>query len=512
MKKLTALLLAVTVVIGMLTGLGANAEAPKDSINFTFGSDPGTLAPSGNAGPLNSLLWSIYDHLWYVNNDGELVYCVGTNVEYTDDVTMLVTIRDDVTDSAGNKLTASDVLFSIKIAAKDDANASYRGAIRYLNLDACNVVDDTHLNLVLNAPNILQQAMLQNVNLITEASYNASPDGMITTPVGTGPYVLTKAVMGTSYELTAREDYWRGTPNIKHLTFRSIDESAQRINALQAGELDCIALDASDVESGLGVPGTAHFSCVVADSVGIIFNCESPVCGNKEVRKAIACAIDNNVIRQVGYAGQGSLPGGFLNPGLTGWEKGHDEAAQKYENYYEYNVEAAKAHLEASGIPAGTEITIAITNNEVFVKSAQIIQAMLGNIGLNVKVDTWDAATFNDTMDTNPERYDMALVGYSTSTGATLGLVFTWVTGAANYHHWANTDGWNKVKELVAAAQKETDVEKRNEFGREISDILADELPMYSYVFKSYDYVMNSDLNLVVYKDWTVDFANCSWN
>ncbi len=81
-----------------------------------------------------------------------------------------------------------------------------------------------------------------------------------------------------------------------------------------------------------------------------------------------------------------------------------------------------------------------------------------------------------------------------------------------NYHHWANTDGWNKVKELVAAAQKETDVEKRNEFGREISDILADELPMYSYVFKSYDYVMSSDLNLVVYKDWTVDFANCSWN
>ena len=51
MKKLTALLLAVTMVIGMLAGLGANAEAHKDSINFTFGSDPGTLAPSGNAGP-----------------------------------------------------------------------------------------------------------------------------------------------------------------------------------------------------------------------------------------------------------------------------------------------------------------------------------------------------------------------------------------------------------------------------------------------------------------------------
>lgn len=538
MKKLIALLLAAVMVIGMLAGCGSKSETPaptaagndapaatdapanndtpapaaKDSVNLTFGSDPGTLAPNGNAGPLNSLLWAMYDHLWYVNNAGEFVYRVATSCEYTDEVTMLVTIRDDVTDSNGVKLTASDVLFSIKVAASDTSNASYKGAVRYLDLDACNVVDDTHVNLVLKAPNILQQAMLQNVNLVTEESYNASPDGMTTTPVGTGAYVLKDAVMGTSYVLEAREGYWGGEQNIKHITFRSIDESAQRINALQAGELDAVALDATDVESGLAIPGTAQFACQVADTVGIIFNCESPACGNKELRKAIACAIDNAAIRAVGYAGQGSIPAGFLNPGLTGWEKGHDEAAQKYDNYYEYNVETAKAHLAASGVAEGTTITVAITNNEVFVKTAQIIQAELAEIGLNVVIDTWDAATFNDTMDSNPERYDMALVGYSTSTGATLGLVFTWLTGAANYHHWANTEKWAEVKDLVAKAQTETDVEKRNVYGREISDILADEVPMYSYVCKSFDYVAKEDLNIVVYKDWTIDFTQTSWN
>lgn len=540
MKKFLSLMLAVVLVVGLLAGCGGNdkpadtkpadnsgnapaaTQAPqaggndaapaKDSVSLTFGSDPGTLAPAGNAGPLNSLLWAMYDHLWYVNNDGEFVYRVATSCEYTDDVTMLVTIRDDVTDSNGVKLTASDVLFSINVASSQESNASYRGAVRYLDLEKCNVVDDTHLNLVLKAPNILQQAMLQNVNLITEESYNKSPDGMITTPVGTGPFVLKEAVMGTSYVLEARDDYWDGAPALKTITFRSIDESAQRINALQAGELDAIALDASDVATGLEVPGTAQFSCQVADTVGIIFNCESPVCGNKEVRKAIACAIDNAAIRAVGYANQGTIPKGFLNPGLTGWESGHDDACQKYDNYYEYNVEKAKEHLAASGIPEGTTLTVAITNNEVFVKTAQMIQTQLKEIGLELTIDTWDAATFNDTMDSNPERYDFALVGYSTSTGATLGLVFTWLTGAANYHHWANTDGWNKVKELVAEAQVEQDETKRNELGRQISDILADELPMYSYVCKSFDYVTKSDLNLVVYKDWTIDFTRTCWN
>ena len=35
---------------------------------------------------------------------------------------------------------------------------------------------------------------------------------------------------------------------------------------------------------------------------------------------------------------------------------------------------------------------------------------------------------------------------------------------------------------------------------------------MYSYVCKSFDYVTKSDLNLVVYKDWTIDFTRTCWN
>ena len=75
-------------------------------MSLTYGSDPGTLAPAGNAGPLNSLLWAMYDHLWYVNNDGEFVYRVATSCEYTDDVTMLAQNSRALDPSANQQLLA----------------------------------------------------------------------------------------------------------------------------------------------------------------------------------------------------------------------------------------------------------------------------------------------------------------------------------------------------------------------------------------------------------------------
>lgn len=544
MKKISALLLALVMLLSLAACGGNNnsttptangqnnsasttpdnstsnnnpsaggAASAKDSLTICFGSDIGTLAPNGNAGGCNALLWTLYDHLWYVNDAGEFTYRLATSVEYTDDVTMLVTLRDDVYDTNGVHFTASDVLFSLDVAVNGGGNASYGGAARYLDLEACNVVDDTHVNLVLKSPNIMQQAMLQTINMVTEESFKNSPDGMITTPIGTGPYVLKDCTMGTSYTLEAKEDYWGGTPKMKTITFRSIDEAAQRINAMQAGELDAAYLESPDVASGLAIPGTTQFVCKVADSVGMIFNNDpSRLTSNKELRKAIACAIDAAAIRAVAYDNQGTIPQGFLNSGLTGWEQGHDDAAQKYDSYYAYNVDAAKAHLAASGVSEGTTLVLAITNSEIFVKTAQIIQDELKAIGLDLQIDTWDAATFNDTMDTNPERYDMALVGYSTSTGATIGMITTWVTGAANYHHWKGTAAYDQVKELADAAMVETDEAKRTEMGRQISDIMADEVPMYSYMFKTYDYVCQGGLHLAVYKDFILDFTNSYWD
>ena len=506
-KKLMALILAAVMTVG--AALPAAASEAKDSVTICLDGDVGTLAPNGNAGGISALLWCLYDHLWYRSNEGEFVYSLATESEVTDDTHIAVTIRDDVYDSAGVHFTASDVLFSLELATT--GNGSYVGSARYIDLENSEVIDDTHLVLALNQPNVLQQIMLQNINMVTEESFNNSPDGMVTTPVGSGPYILEDAVMGSSYSMVANENYWGGAPNIKKLTFRTIDEVSQRINALQTGEIDAAFIPVADVNSALEVPGTAQYVCQLADSVGIIFNCdESRVTNNVELRKAIACAIDANVIKLVAYDDQGIVPTQFLNPALSDYEEGWIDAAQQYDNYYAYDVEKAKEHLAASGVPEGTTITLAINNSEVFTKIAQIIQAQVGEIGLNVEINTLDAATFNDTLDTNPELFDMAIVGYSTSTGAGLGLVNTWI-GMVNYHHWDGSEGKAKVKELTSAALVEQDEANRVDMMREIGSIIADQLPMYAIYFSTYNFVTNANLEMAVKKDFILDFANFQW-
>ena len=508
-KKLLSMALAAAMVLGSAVPALASDSAVRDDLVIALDGDVGTLAPNGNAGGISALLWCLYDHLWYRDNDGNFNYMLATEHEMIDDTHIAVTIRDDVYDTNGVHFTASDALFSLKVATS--GNGSYTGSVRYLDLENSEVVDDTHFILALNQPNVLQLVMIQNINMVTEESYNNSPDGMVTTPVGTGPFKLEEAVMGSSYTMVANEDYWNGAPLLKKITFKTITESSQRINALQTGEIDATFVAVPDVASALEVPGTKQFVCTVADTTGILFNCDqSRVTSNVELRKAIACAIDAEAIRTVAFNGQGVIPTQFLNPGLSDYEEGWIDEGLKYDNYYAYDVEKAKEHLAASGVPEGTEITVLMNNSEIQTKISQVIQAQLADIGLVVNIQVQDAATFNDTLDTNPELFDIAVIGYSSSTGAGLGLANLWV-GQVNYHHWDWTEEKAQLKELISQALVEQDEAKRIDLMRQIGSIINDQLPMYSLYFSTYNYVVNENLEMAVKKDFILDFTKIHW-
>ncbi len=508
-KKLLALALAAVMALGAAVPALASESAARDDLVIAYDSDIGTLAPNGNAGTISAILWCLYDHLWYRDNDGNFIYMLATEHEMIDDTHIAVTIRDDVYDTAGVKFTASDALFSLKVATS--GNGSYTGSVRYLDLENSEVVDDTHFILALNQPNVLQLVMIQNINMITEESYNNSPDGMVTTPVGTGPFKLEEAVMGSSYTMVANEDYWNGAPLLKKIVFRTITESSQRVNALQTGEIDASVIAIPDLQSALEVPGMAQYVCTVADTTGIIFNCDqSRVTSNVNLRKAIACAIDAEAIKAVAFNGEGAVPTQFLNPGLSDYEPGWVDEGQKYDNYYAYDVDKAKEYLAASGVPEGTTITLLMNNSEIQTKISQVIQAQLAEIGLQVDIQVQDAATFNDTLDTNPELFDMAVVGYSSSTGAGLGLINLWV-GMVNYHHWDWTEEKAQLKDLVSKALVEQDEATRIEDMRQITGIVNDQLPMYSLYFSTLNFVANENLEMSVKKDFILDFTKIHW-
>ena len=75
---------------------------------------------------------------------GEFLPCLATEWAWEDDLTLAVTLRDDVTFHNGDKLTAEDVKYTLTRLANGKVTASL-----YANFDGPNsiVVDDTHIKI-----------------------------------------------------------------------------------------------------------------------------------------------------------------------------------------------------------------------------------------------------------------------------------------------------------------------------------------------------------------------------
>ena len=68
----------------------------------------------------------------------------------------------------------------------------------------------------------------------------AGDDGFKKAPIGAGPYKFVSFTPGVELVLEAFDQYWRKTPSVKRLVFKSIPEETTRLAALKNGEVDIV--------------------------------------------------------------------------------------------------------------------------------------------------------------------------------------------------------------------------------------------------------------------------------
>lgn len=165
-------------------------------------------------------------------------------------------------------------------------------------------------------------------------------------PVGTGPYVLSEWNRGESITFTANPDYWGDAPEAETLVFRWSTESAQRLLELQSGTID-----------GIDNVGPADFDVVASDpslslnerpALNVFYlamtNTFAPF-DNQAVRQAIAKGIDRQRIVDTFYPAGSEVASHFTPCAIPNGCAG--------EEWYEFDVEAARAELAAAGYPDG---------------------------------------------------------------------------------------------------------------------------------------------------------------
>ena len=224
--------------------------------------------------------------------------------------------------------------------------------------------------------------------------------------VGTGPYMMTDLVPGSSVTYTKNPDYWaydekypeNRLPYIDQLTWLVMPEEATRLAALRAGTLDFMGSGNTQIRSIDQIESLRRTNPEIVvheiafrsdDSFGM--NINNPPFDDIRVRKAMQMALDVETISATYYKGYGSSrPQGVLADDLIGWSTPFEEWPEEVKKVYTYDPAAAEALLDEAGYPRGADgirfKTVAIRDERSDLTFAELAASYWGGIGVDVEI------------------------------------------------------------------------------------------------------------------------------
>lgn len=458
-RKIIAVLMVVALLFTVTAcgGSDGGGEA-KDSLTIGIDSDAVALDPLRINDTLTmSILSNVYEPLVRMTNDGEIVPALAEKWEISDDGTVYTfTIRTDATFHNGDPITAEDVKYSLEAAAE----SSYTGP--YMNFIKDVKVPDEKTVVV-----TLKYAYAPFLSLCTIYSQIVKEDfykeggevDMSKAPVGSGPYKFKSWAQGDKLEFEAYDEYYLGAPAIKNLTYKIIPNSNTAALALESGEIDlCLNVATADIaglseKDGITVlqePSTAFYF------IGMNTNVKE--LSDVRVRQAIAKVINKQELIDGALDGYGVPTNTFIAEGVLGYDPDF--------NPLPYDVEAAKKLMKEAGYENGFEIHMSIPENRS--TQAQIVQANLKQIGIDLKIDLIETGKFWEDLENLD--YEMMIMGWSyVVMDPDVGYYSLYKKDdlSGNYTGYGNeeTDG------LLEAGRTETDPDKRAEIYAELEEI-----------------------------------------
>ena len=438
MKKMTAILLGLGLIIASLSACGGSAEETTAGVDApaqeTAAAD--TAAAAAEDGVLrvahikdfqtldvhkttNDFMVPInaFDRLFEVvkNDDGSTGLKNSLVEDYTvseDGLTYDFNLREGLKFSDGSPLTSSDVEYTIVRAltlpetVQTDIYSSIVGAAELMDgtadtLSGFTITDDTHFTIELSAPyaGFLGQLATPGASIMSKAANEAAGDSFgqeASATIGSGPYMVESWTRNADLVLVQNPNYWGEAPDVKKVIISVVPDPSTMSMMFQKGEIDMLDADYIDsavFDSTYRLPEYED-SIVSADRLATTYfalNENVEPLNDVRVRKAIQMAIDRQTILDTVYSGDGTLVDGIFSHGLIGFSEDN-------QGWLEYDPEGAKALLEEAGYGDGFTLEISSDNSSTasLLLVMQIIQQELAEIGITVNIEPYDEASWLD--------------------------------------------------------------------------------------------------------------------
>jgi ABC-type transport system substrate-binding protein len=342
--------------------------------------------------------------------------------EQTDPLTWTVKIREgvhwqDKAPTYGREFTAEDVQYSYdRVLGKGEfegqpPNGFYVSFIP--NVDRVVATDKYTVEFQLNAPTALVAHQIVGPFL---GICLVPPEWVELTPeeqqdwqncIGTGAFVCTDFVPGTSLLIERNPDYWgyderhpdNQLPYLDAIKVLAIPDMATALAAMRSGKLDMVADGRSYASLAEAESLAENFPDIVqyewlGNAAGVYFKWNTEPFTDIRVRKAMQLAINVPEIAETHYRGAfEGIPCGLSSPKVgEDWAVPYDQWPADLQAEYSYDPDTAKALLTEAGFPNGfeTEILAATVDDMTLL---QILKSYFADIGITMEIEAMDMIT-----------------------------------------------------------------------------------------------------------------------
>lgn len=419
----------------------------------------------------------VYESLTALDQDLNVVPALAESWTFSDDgLTLTLDLRDGVVFHDGSVFDAEDVTASIDRILDEATGAVARSNLA--SITGVSAPDPGTVVLELAAPDASILASLADLNTAMVSSAAIADGSIGTQPNGTGAFRWESWEQGSAINLAGNPDFWGGAPAIETLILRVIPDEASILSGLRAGEIDLAVMSDPVIVGQITEPELTVLRTPALSYHVLQLNGDRPPLDDARVRQAISCAVDRQEVVDLAALGEGEVTGPLTIPAYRSDTDGLPCDGVR-------DVEEAKRLLGEAGLADGFSLnTIVITGEYATAGAeAEVLQAQLAEAGITLElevletatyVDRWLAADFDAAVALNGGRVDphQMYARYWTSTGN--------LNTVAGYRS-------DRLDELMAAGQAETDPEARKAIYDQFSEELQSQAP-WIWLFTGFEY------------------------
>jgi peptide/nickel transport system substrate-binding protein len=384
----------------------------QTTLRIGLAEDPDVLDPTLARTYVGRIVFaSLCDKLFDIDEKLNFVPQLALGYETSPDgKAVTIKLRPGVKFHDGEKLDAEAAKFSF------ERHLTMTGSYRKPELaavDHVEVVDPLTIRLVLKAPfsPLIAQLTDRAGMMVSPKAAKEAGDKFGLKPVCAGPFKFVERVQQDRIVVEKFADYWnKDNVHVDKIVYLPIVDATVRLANLKSGGLDLIErLLATDIPAVRADPKLKLLNPVGLFYVGITINiangeaANSPLGKDKRVRQALEASIDRDAINQVAFNGEFMAGNQWINP--------ENRYYQTSLPVPKRDLAKAKALLKEAGVTAPLPVDYLVPKGAETQQVAELVQAMAGEAGFDVKVRVTEFAT--SLNESEAGRYQAFQIGWS---------------------------------------------------------------------------------------------------